>query len=126
MPLACDPRKTFDVWLKSDANTPEETRPVFVFRYINNREFCSVADAMDSLSKYESGSDAVRECMDQIRVGLVGWRNMPDPDGEGLIDYNPDDLDRLLTHTETHELVSRMLTGAMPSGDDLGKSDARP
>lgn len=122
MPLACDPSKTFDVWLSSDADKPEHERPTFVFRYINNREFCAVGEAMDGLSKHESVTAAVTVCMDQIRVGLVGWRHMPDPENPGeALAYDPSKLDLILSHTETHELIQRMQYGARPGGDDLGK-----
>ena len=75
MPMALDPKATFEIWLDSDAAVPAATRPVFVCRHMSDRALKSLASAQDRINA-AVGSDRIDLMHDELRRGLVGWRIM--------------------------------------------------
>jgi hypothetical protein len=77
MPIALDPRATFDYVLQEDRELPEEQQTVFELRSLTVSEEARVADSMiasvpgqDEMS-IKSGSYQLQI----LRCGLRGWRN---------------------------------------------------
>lgn len=108
MPKLLDPDCTFKVVLKSD----KEKHPdrAFRFRALSAREFVSLAEVYETTA--DSDSQAIKKTCNAVRVGLVGWENMGDRE------YNPEELDDLVTLGEATELLKEMLEGQQLTVDE--------
>jgi len=104
MPIAVEPNKSFRVVLKSDADKPIESQPYFLFRYLSGRDWRSLTEKVNKLGDKDTGKSALDGIFDILQFGLVGWKNMIAPDGQPIL-YDPAELDRLLTITESNELL---------------------
>ena len=99
MPLALDPNETYAVVLECDQEKPAETQPRFLFRYMSMRQwrdFAKFGEDRQALEKlpFETVLD---QLLTQIKLHMAGWENM----GR---DYEPDELDAVITLTEAWEL----------------------
>ena len=124
MPLALDPNATFEIWLDSDADVPAATRPVFVCRHMNDRALKSLASAQDRINA-AVGADRVDLMHDELRKGLVGWRNMIDPQTKKAIPFDPERTLDVLNANEVVELVEKMANQAQATAADRKKSAPR-
>tara|TARA_Y100000310_G_scaffold336739_1_gene422116 strand:- start:28309 stop:28701 length:393 start_codon:yes stop_codon:yes gene_type:complete len=119
MPIALDPKATFEYVLEDDTGLPEEDRTVFTLRGLTVAEEARVADNMiasipgqEELS-FRSGTHQLTV----LRFGLRGWRNfkaadekeVPFETGRGNPHHVTDAaLDRLLPRYR-QELVSAIM-----------------
>ena len=116
MPIALDPRATFDYVLKEDRELPEEQQTVFELRPLTVSEEARVADSMiasvpgqDEMS-IKSGSYQLQI----LRCGLRGWRNFKNAKGADVAfdvtkgnhrHVTDDSLDRL-SYANRNELTN--------------------
>jgi hypothetical protein len=104
MPIALSKDETCPVWLRSDADKPEAERPTFLFHYLTRAEVRRV-DAWRKEGEGAAEVEQIEAMLDKIiRLGLAGWRNVRDRDGNE-IPYSPDSLDDVLTLQEKMELA---------------------
>ena len=119
MPIALDPKATFNYVLEDDRKLKPEEQTVFVLRGLTVGEEAKVADSMissipgaEELS-FRSGTHQLTV----LRFGLRSWENFAGPSGTAVVfDHtrsNPrhvtdECLDRLLSKHRT-ELVSAIL-----------------
>lgn len=119
MPISLDPDSTFEVVLKSDKKKSKEKQPTFIFRILTGRDWLKVTQLSD---KAETGEDSIRLVYDAIKVGLVSWKNMTQPDGSE-ISFEPKELDAILTPAEANEMLEHLLNQRL-SVEDKKKSDS--
>lgn len=86
MPIALDPKATFEYVLEDDRKLPVEERTVFKLRGLTVAEEARVADSMissvpgqDELS-FRSGTHQLTV----LRFGLRGWSNFKDSSGSDV------------------------------------------
>jgi len=119
MPIALDPKATFDFVLEDDRKQKPEERTTFTLRGLTVGEEAKVADSMissipgaEELS-FRSGTHQLTV----LRYGLRGWKNFNDSGGKKVAyeigknhprHVTDDCLDRLLPRHRT-ELVSAIL-----------------
>jgi hypothetical protein len=104
MPIALDPRETFEIVLDSDVREVG-LAPTFIFRYLTVREWREIAPLGDDQAALSALSTvvAVDKLMAALRLNLIGWANVRDRDGEEIA-YGPDRLEDVLTMGEAWEL----------------------
>jgi len=124
MPIALDPKATFEFVLEDDRSLPEEEQTVFTLRGLTVAEEARVADSMissipgaEELS-FRSGTHQLTV----LRFGLRGWRNLPTASG-GEVKFdmtrgNPrvvtdDCLDRLLARHRSEISAAILERGAV-------------
>lgn len=114
MPVALDPKQTFEISLRIDEELPAAERPVFVYRFAAAREARRMSALYEKVMAAEDDAEMPFETTDQVfeqlQERLVGWRNMIDPATGEEIPFEPADLDRLLTLTEAFALLARVCT----------------
>ena len=120
MPLVLEPNATYDVVLSSDAGKPKDKQPTFIFRYLSGREWKKLAKLSDEFDQKTSGEKALDLVFRAIKMVLFGWRNMNGPDGKE-IEYNPDELEAIVTPGEAVELMQAAVS-QQPSIEDKKKS----
>ena len=124
MPLALDTEQTFDRVLESDKDKPEDKRPTFTFRFLSNREWKQVAKLADNIQDLQDKDlePLLTEVENGLRVGLVGWRNMVNPQTGKPIPYNPENLDMIINPAEMWELVFKVRNHVSLDVSDKKKS----
>ena len=110
MPIALDPGERFKVVLKSDQAKPAETRPTFEYRYLTGRQWRQVGAAQDRLDEGTGAAEIVDTIYEAARVGLVGWRNMIDPETGQEIPFDPAALEDLIGISEAQEIILAVLS----------------
>ena len=106
MPIAADPDKLCEYWLESDKDKPEATRPVFLCRFMTQRQLDRAVEFLQTAIKIGNGPDAWKAVRDAIQVGVVGWRNMRRADdGTDPGEFSMDKLTEVLTNQEIRELA---------------------
>jgi hypothetical protein len=98
MPIASDPKRRFVFHLESDKDTPEETRPGFLCRFLTKREYTDVQDKLKLAQDKGSGADVDKAVAEVIELGVVGWVNIDKP-------FNLELLPDILTPDEIAELA---------------------
>lgn len=84
MPIALDPKQTFEFVLQDDLDLPEDQRTSFTLRGLTVSEEATVTDSMIAAT---SGVDefSLRTGTHQLtvlRLGLKGWSNFNDAEGK--------------------------------------------
>lgn len=121
MPICAVPSRLTSVCLKIDEGTPEETRPVFMFRFITSAERATPRELIAKARAAKTDEEAAPILCEAIRFGLVDWRNMgrdfaPPPKDA------PDPLREFLTDSELWELAGSFLAGVTIGEHDLKNS----
>ncbi|HUX16027.1 MAG TPA: hypothetical protein VMW52_06110 [Phycisphaerae bacterium] len=123
--LTADPDARFDLSLASDQKKPPETRPTFVCRPLSGRELKRLAGGYDDSDPEATGADAIVAVFERAATGLVGWRNVADPETGEALPFAAADLDRCLTMGEALELMGLVIAAnSRPTGRDLGNSES--
>lgn len=119
MPLSADPDRTAEYWLATDEAKPVESRPVFICRFMTYGEHRRVRDFMDKARALPTGGDNDEECgkllENAIKVGVVGWRNFPEP-------FSIDAIFSRLTPFEVWELADSYRFAVQAGEIELKKS----
>jgi len=107
MPIALDPKATFEYVLEDDRKIPEEDRTVFTLRGLTVAEEARVADNMiasipgqEELS-FRSGTHQLTV----LRFGLRGWKNFKSSDEKDV----PFEMGRGNPRQVTDEALDRLL-----------------
>ena len=119
MPIALDPKATFDFVLEDDRNLPEDDQTVFTLRGLTVAEEARVADSMISSipGQEELSFRSGTHQLTVLRFGLCGWSGFKDGNGQEVrfetARGNPrhitdECLDRLLSRHRA-DLVSAIL-----------------
>lgn len=119
MPIALDPKATFDYVLEDDRDLPKKEQTAFTLRGLTVAEEAKVADSMISSipGQEELSFRSGTHQLTVLRYGLRGWSNFKDGDG-GEVKYestrgaprhvSDECLDRLLAR-HRGELVGAIL-----------------
>ncbi|MDA8376372.1 MAG: hypothetical protein M0Z50_04720 [Planctomycetia bacterium] len=110
MPYSFNPRFRLRVWLPSDADIPEDRRPVFIFRRPTVNTVLAL-DALRSQSK-DDPIEALIAMRDILQEHLVETRHLP----EGTVGD-------LVTLDELPLLMKAYIQAAAPGGEQLKNSD---
>lgn len=121
MPIACDPDLKIEFSLPYDEKQPEETRAVFEARFITCRQRRQVTGLMKQAMAADDDNKSERFILDALIIGLTGWRNLKNRDGE-IIEFDVERLPDILTDTEMWELVGLLLRQTQIAEDDIKKS----
>lgn len=112
MPILLEPGQTFPIWLESDKDKPEATRPTFEAKAQSMRGQRKVLEVVDMLFKpgvtVDEVFDSARDCLASC---LAGWRNMPEA-------FSVDAIEDLLTFEEIRELLRKVGYNQRMSGDE--------
>jgi hypothetical protein len=119
MPIALDPKATFDYVLEDDRKLPEDKRTVFVLRGLTVAEEARVADTMISSipGQEELSFRSGTHQLTVLRAGLRGWSNFSTSEGGEIVFektkshpkvVTDDCLDRL-SASHRSELVSAIM-----------------
>lgn len=128
MPIALDPKATFEYVLEDDQSLPSEEQTVFTLRGLTVAEEARVADSMisglpgqDELS-FRSGTHQLTV----LRYGLRGWTGFLDSEGKSVQfetsngsprQVKDSSLDRILPKYRT-ELVNAILERGSVNEDE--------
>jgi hypothetical protein len=100
MPIFLEPDQSFPVWLESDKDKHEESRPTFFVRSQSMRNQRKVLEVLDNLHKPGVTVDEVfSETVEQLKKVLAGWSNM------NGIAFTPEAIEDVFTFTEARELL---------------------
>ena len=83
MPIALDPKQTFDYVLKAERDLPAEQQTVFELRGLTIAQETAIADAMmhGTAGSSDFGLRQGTTQLMSLRFGLRGWRNFKNADG---------------------------------------------
>jgi hypothetical protein len=123
MPLSLDPEASTPYALKSDADKPEASRPVFLLKFLTCRLHRKVNDLIAQALDMKD-NEAIDATLNEIlSVAIAGWRNMGTdypPDRGKLIEA----IDDLLVPGEKAELAWAVTNVTGLTAEDKKKSDA--
>jgi hypothetical protein len=107
MPIALDPKATFEYILEDDRKLPEEDRTVFKLRGLTVSEEARVADSMISSvpGQEELSFRSGTHQLTVLRFGLRGWSNFKDSEGNEV----PFELNSRHPRHITDEALDRLL-----------------
>jgi hypothetical protein len=128
MPISADPDKTAEYVLPTDADKPADTRPTFICRFMTKREYVThgdiIAKARSSPATPEGDAECYHLLQQAIAIGVVGWRNMVDRDGNP-VPFSTDNFDAVLSDLEIWELAANFPLAIQTSEVDAKKSALR-
>jgi hypothetical protein len=108
MPLSSDPQQTTPVWLDIDAGKPEAERPAFRYRFFTARQVRQRRELIDR-AKVLPDVEAEPLMVQALAIGLAGWQNLTDGDGNP-VHYDaadPGAMSAALTVLELFELAGQ-------------------
>lgn len=115
MPIAVDPNSTYDYVLEGDRD--KEKPPSFTVKYLVCSKWKEVAMLHDEFKAADGVGEQLDAAAKTIKIALAGWKNMPNFEGTGMMDYNPDVILDLLTLTELTELMRAILHQSIEPDD---------
>lgn len=126
MPRLLDPNLTFDIVLDSDKDSVPP--PTFVYRILNGREWLIVGEVNDLVN--EGGELQIKVMLERVYaacvVGLVGWKNMVDRDGNE-VPFSVDAIRDIIDPFEAgQDLLPKVLAAGQPSVEDKKKLESSP
>jgi hypothetical protein len=124
MPICCDPNETFTIVLKSDQNKPVEQQPRFIFHYLTGRQWKECDRINEDAGKCKTNAEGYDMVISGVKLGLKGWENLTNRDGEA-IQYDPANLDLVLTISEAWELLFGLLGNTRLQQEDKKKLDSQ-
>lgn len=118
MPIAFDTAATFDVYLDSDTDKPEDSRPAFTYRHLTAREFSKVCSFLEKLDGMDcSVDDATDAALSHAAIGIVGWSNIDVP-------FSAAALGDVVTIREALELCNKCANGCTATPEDKKKLES--
>jgi len=121
MPLATSLNKTTRIVLTDDVGT--EPEPAFFYRFLSYSEWSEVQEYYTKIEAAEGEQldaligDKYQKLFDKLRYKLVGWENMG-------VDYDPAQLEHLLTLSEAFQLLG-LKTRQAPTTEDKKKYESQ-
>lgn len=107
MPIATDPKATFDYVLESDRKKPKKEQPAFVCKVLSTAKWRKVIEMDSRLADIEGDLEQLNIIFEVIQFGVIGWRNMSI--GNSQLPYNRDNLEDVLTLPEAAELMQAVV-----------------
>lgn len=127
MPRALEPGQKFKFVLNSDKHKPLAEQPTFYLRTLSGRKWRQAAKINKALEAAKDGED-FDPIFDQmfalLRLGVVGWTKMTDPDTGVAIPFDPESLDLLLDPQEAGEVLEAIIEGQEVSLADKKNSES--
>lgn len=127
MSVALNPKKVRRITLPEDEKLAPEARPFFLVRSLTKAEELDVTDSTES--EGTAGTRDARAMLKTVRIGLMGWGNFRDEDGdeavyarseaEGLVSM--ESIDALSTSALIH-LSRVILNDSRVTRTEAGKS----
>ncbi len=126
-----DPLSRFELVLSRHAE--RDPAPTFVFKGMSSRQRRELLERFIVLDQNANAANTADPLaaqafldghLDIIKGQLVDWRHMTDEEGEP-IDFNRDDLDRVVTDFDVMELRARLVVSNMLSAQEK-KASASP
>ncbi len=103
MPLFLEPNKKLAIWLESDADKPEYTRPMFFVRSLSMRQQEEVDAAIDEAMKPSEPKEIFDANCAELSKHITGWQNM------GPMVFGECDLKDFLSFGEARELLRSIM-----------------
>jgi len=116
MPLATNPKATFEIVLETDSHLPKEAQPVFVFRFLSTEEWEEIAKLNDQFDNTKDSPKMIKLAFQVIGKSLVNWRNMKPPKGKE-IPFDLGKLKSMVTIGEATELMMAAVSQRPSFGD---------
>ena len=123
MPVIDDPQASVRVVLVEHEDKPESEAPCFWFTAPSRRDTKAIDKILRKLSSINTaaGETAIFDLFDEIeeaiRVRLTRWDNQRDKKGVA-VDYDPDELDRLVDDAELSELLGLLRVASLPTVEE--------
>jgi hypothetical protein len=114
MGLAVDTEKTFELYLQSDTDIPEDKRPTFIFRFPSHRKYMQTEALVIKTQSETDGLKFFEMAIEAISINLVNWKNINHP-------FDLKELDNILTPLEIMELCDKLLPAATMNEIDKKK-----
>ena len=119
MPIGTSRNQTFNVILDSDKDL--DPQPTFIYRFLTMRQWKRLMKMDDQLGSAKP-DEQMDLMMEACGMGLVGWKNMTDPDTGQSIPFDKDRLQDLLSIEDAQELAQKIMT-QIPSYSEKKTSD---
>lgn len=103
MPIALDPKQTFDFSFATDREKPESERPTLVFHFATCRETAQIAEAFEAADHVKTVAESVAMRCDAMRLILAGWRNFTDRCGRA-VPYDSAKLETIVSDVDLADL----------------------
>lgn len=107
MPIATDPKATFNYVLDSDREKPEKGQPTFILKVLSASKTREAIQMNERLTGTESEVAQFDLIFDVIMLGVIGWRNMSM--GNGQLTFDRENLLAVLTLAEATELMQAIV-----------------
>ncbi len=112
---------TIEIALKIDQKIVKAKRPVFIFRPLSGVEYRQLCHFDEVLNRSETADQALDASYTAAASGLIGWRNMTDPQTKKPFRFNSKQaakkLEVILTMPEAMELMAKNIQAqGLPPG----------
>lgn len=124
MPLGLDPTRRVSVWLDSDADVPEPTRPTFFAHFLTCQEAIEYEQILVDARELTANKDVDAKLNEAMALALIGWKNINGRDGKP-IPFDPAQFSAVLTPMEKWHLVYAIRTRITLEESELGKSSSQ-
>jgi hypothetical protein len=81
MPVSTNPNATEPFWLACDAEEPWDRRPMFLVKFMTQREIDQHAELMRQARQTPDHRRCAKLILEALKVGIRGWRNFKTNDG---------------------------------------------
>lgn len=116
MPIALDPRKTWDY--KFD----DGSEAVLTFRYVTSTEAADLTELIEAADAKPNLREKVKAYGDAIRFSLRDWTNMPNPSGKGVLKFDPSRIESVLSLREMADVLEAVFSRVQLGDIDQKKS----
>lgn len=122
MPKLLKPNAQLTLVLQCDQDEPADKMPKFFARSLSvdaSTEMLRAVQAMDDAVPSEKPSLA----LDCVMHFLTGWQHMIDPNTGTVIEFNRENLGKILTFDELQEVIGFAMSSFLPDTEDKKKSE---
>jgi hypothetical protein len=124
MPRALEPGLIFPIVLESDKG--RDPQPTFLAKSLSIRGLRMLSECVQKIQDAPGSVDTLEAAVNAAAYGLVGWRNMVDPQTQQEIKYSPAALADVMALDELMELVGKIASAGRLAEDDRKKSESQP
>lgn len=123
MPIALEPKETFEIILESDKGKPRETQPRFIYRHLTCRQWRELGRLQDQMELQKNADEVMDKLFAAASTNLVSWVNMVHPQS-GPIVFSIKKFEDIITMTEAQEIIVMLIKhGTTPA--DKKKFDSQ-
>lgn len=124
MPRALEPGLIFPIVLESDKG--RDPQPTFLAKSLSIRGQRRLLECVQQIQDAAGKGEVIEAAVNAVAAGLVGWRNMVDPETQQPIEYSPAVLADVLAIDELMEIIGKMVGAGRLAEDDRKKSESQP